>query len=96
MRKRRPQDGTWNTLITFAGRRETMESVFGTENIGPGQVSRLIWQFIKQHKLSQTTIASARLAGVDHTPRPSATPVDPIDDVKTFKRRRRYESGIVL
>jgi hypothetical protein len=96
MRKRRPQDGTWNTQLTFAGRRETMDSVFGTVNIGPGQVSRLICEFIKRHKLSQNTIAPARLAGVDRTPRPSAYPVDSIDDVKTFKRRKRYESGIVL
>jgi hypothetical protein len=96
MSKRRPQDGTWNTSITFAGRRETMESIFGTDAISPGILSRRLWEFIKQHKLAEKTIAPARLAGVDRTARPSASPVDPIDDVKTFKRRRRYESGIIL
>ena len=96
MRKRSPQTGTWNTLITFAGRRETMESVFGTDDISPGILSRRIWAFIKQHQLAEKTIAPARLAGVDRTPRRVARPLDPIDDVRTYKRRRRYESGIVL
>lgn len=95
MSKRRPQDGTWNTSITFAGRRETMESVFGTDDIGPGQVSQRIWQFIKQHRLSEKTIAPARLAGVDRTPQRVACPLDPIDDVKTFRRRQRYESRVL-
>jgi hypothetical protein len=96
MRRRRPQTGTWNIEIRFAGRRETMEAVFGTDDISPGILSRRLWEFIKQHNLAQKTVAPARLAGVDRTPRPSAAPADPIDDVKTYKRRRRYESGIVL
>jgi hypothetical protein len=85
---RRPQDGTWNTLITFTGRRETMEQVFGSDDISPGILSRRIWTFIKRHKLAEKTIAPARLAGVDRTRRPSAVPVDDIDDVRTYKRRR--------
>ena len=85
----RPQDGTWNTLVEFRGCTDSMESIFGTDDISPGQVSRLIWQFIKQHKLSQKTIAPARLAGVDRTPRRVARPLDPIDDVRTYKRRQR-------
>lgn len=86
MRKRSPQTGTWNTLITFAGRRETMESVFGTDDISPGILSRRLWVFIKQHKLAQKTIAPVRLAG-RHTPRPPTIPVDDIDDVRTYRRR---------
>jgi hypothetical protein len=83
----RPQDGTWNTSITFRGRRETLESVMGVDDIDPGEMIHRLWVVVKRHKLAEKTIAPVRLAGKTF-PRPPTIPVDEIDDVQTYKRRR--------
>lgn len=38
--------------ISFAGRQETLEQVFGRGNIVPSQMTKKIWQFIKAKRLA--------------------------------------------
>lgn len=75
--------------IDFSGCRETLEMVFGNDNISPGILSRRLWTYINAKGLKRQTRLKARLAGVDRTPRLSVTPSDPIDDVTTYQRRKR-------
>lgn len=39
-------------LISFSGRRETLEEVFGKKPITPGEMNKKIWALIKYHTLS--------------------------------------------
>jgi len=38
--------------INFAGRKETVEQVFGKKPIPPSQMTKKIWAFVKANKLS--------------------------------------------
>ncbi len=38
--------------INFAGRTETVEQVFGKNNLAPSQMTKKIWEFIKTKKLA--------------------------------------------
>ncbi|MFH0837186.1 MAG: hypothetical protein V1870_03595 [Candidatus Aenigmatarchaeota archaeon] len=38
--------------ICFAGRKETVEDVFGKGKIAPSEMTKKIWTFVKAHKLS--------------------------------------------
>jgi len=38
--------------ISFKGRKETVEEVFGSHPIAPSQMTKKIWDFVKKHKLS--------------------------------------------
>lgn len=38
--------------ISFAGRKETVEDVFGSKPIAPSEMTKKIWAFVKAHKLS--------------------------------------------
>jgi len=38
--------------ICFAGRKETVEQVFGKKKIAPSQMTKLLWKFVKAKKLS--------------------------------------------
>lgn len=38
--------------ISFAGRKETVEQVFGKKPIAPSQMTKKIWAFVKAKKLS--------------------------------------------
>lgn len=38
--------------INFAGRKETVEQVFGKKPIPPSQMTKKIWAFVKAKKLS--------------------------------------------
>jgi hypothetical protein len=38
--------------ISFAGRKETVEEVFGSKPIAPSEMTKKIWAFVKGHKLS--------------------------------------------
>ena len=38
--------------ITFAGRRETVEDVFGKKPVAPSEMTKKIWAFIKSKKLA--------------------------------------------
>ena len=38
--------------VSFAGRKETMEQVFGKKPIPPSQMTKKIWAFVKSKKLS--------------------------------------------
>jgi len=38
--------------INFAGRKETVEQVFGNKPIPPSEMTKLIWKFIKSKSLS--------------------------------------------
>jgi hypothetical protein len=38
--------------INFKGRTETLESVFGNKPIGPSEMTKKIWHFVKTHKIA--------------------------------------------
>ena len=38
--------------INFAGRKETVEQVFGNKPIAPSEMNKRIWKFVKAKKLS--------------------------------------------
>ncbi|MDA8008327.1 MAG: hypothetical protein MPK62_01800 [Alphaproteobacteria bacterium] len=38
--------------VSFSGRKETLEQVFGRKPIPPSQITKKIWAFIKAKKLS--------------------------------------------
>ena len=38
--------------ISFAGRTETLEEVFGKAPIGPSEMTKKIWAFVKGKKLA--------------------------------------------
>ncbi len=38
--------------INFAGRKETVEDVFGKKAIAPSEMTKLLWKFVKDKKLS--------------------------------------------
>jgi hypothetical protein len=38
--------------ISFAGRSETLEDVFGKSPIGPSEMTKKIWAFVKAKKLA--------------------------------------------
>ncbi len=38
--------------INFAGRKETVEQVFGNKPITPSEMTKRIWKFVKAKKLS--------------------------------------------
>ncbi|MBI2085107.1 MAG: hypothetical protein HYT71_01175 [Candidatus Aenigmarchaeota archaeon] len=37
--------------INFAGRKETLEQVFGSKPIGPSEMTKRIWKFVKGKRL---------------------------------------------
>ena len=47
---RKPAFGGY--AISFAGRRETMEQVFGKKPIPPSEMTKRIWAFVKAKDLS--------------------------------------------
>lgn len=38
--------------ISFAGRHETLEEVFGKGNLAPSEMTKKLWAFIKSKKLA--------------------------------------------
>ncbi|MEM7819741.1 MAG: hypothetical protein QXD48_02845 [Candidatus Aenigmatarchaeota archaeon] len=38
--------------ISFAGRKETLEDVFGKEKITPSEMTKKLWGFVKSKKLA--------------------------------------------
>ena len=38
--------------ISFSGRKETVEQVFGTKPIAPSEMTKKIWAFVKENGLS--------------------------------------------
>lgn len=38
--------------ISFKGRKETVEEVFGSGKIAPSEMTKRIWAYVKKHKLS--------------------------------------------
>jgi len=34
-------------MIAFKGRKETVEDVFGKEDIGPSEMTKLLWAYVK-------------------------------------------------
>lgn len=38
--------------INFAGRKETVEQVFGNKPIAPSEMTKRIWKFVKSEKLA--------------------------------------------
>jgi hypothetical protein len=77
-----------NVACDFSGCTETLEDVFGTEPIHPGELSRLLWQYVKMKNLQRRTVALMSLGGRQPVPTPPPQPVDDIDDINTYRRRR--------
>lgn len=38
--------------ISFKGRKETAEQIFGTKPVAPSQMTKLIWKFVKENNLA--------------------------------------------
>jgi len=38
--------------INFRGRKETMEEVFGRNDLAPSEMTKKIWAYVKKHKLA--------------------------------------------
>jgi len=49
-KKKKPFGGY---AISFAGRKETLEQVFGRPNVIPSQMTKKLWQFIKAKRLAR-------------------------------------------
>jgi hypothetical protein len=83
-----PKNKDWGgVIVDFSGCDETLERVFGTDDISPGILSRRLWTYIRTKGIKRQTRARKALGGVAPLPPPPPTPVDPIDDVRTFKWR---------
>jgi hypothetical protein len=79
----------WNHIaVDFSRCTETMEEVFGDDWISPGILSRRLWAFVKLKGIKRRIVATKALGGIDRTPQQPLTPVDNIDDVRTFMQRR--------
>lgn len=39
--------------ISFAGRTETVEEVFGKGDLAPSEMTKKLWAYVKGHKLSK-------------------------------------------
>ena len=39
--------------ISFAGRKETLEKVFGKKAIAPSSMTKILWKFVKGKKLGK-------------------------------------------
>ena len=76
-------------LVDFSGCTDSMESIFGTDDISPGILSRRLWTYIDAKGIKRPTRARKALGGIAPPPRPPVTPTDSLDDVQTYKRRRR-------
>lgn len=38
--------------ISFRGRKETVEQVFGTGNLAPSEMTKKLWNFVKSKRLA--------------------------------------------
>jgi hypothetical protein len=38
--------------ISFRGRKETVEDVFGSGSLAPSEMTKKLWAYVKKHKLS--------------------------------------------
>lgn len=38
--------------ISFKGRKETVENVFGSGKLAPSEMTKKLWVYIKKHKLA--------------------------------------------
>ncbi len=38
--------------ISFKGRKDTVESVFGSGKLAPSEMTKKLWTYIKRHKLA--------------------------------------------
>jgi hypothetical protein len=47
-----PKKAFGGYAVSFAGRRETLEQVFGTTPLPPSEMTKKLWAFVKANKLS--------------------------------------------
>lgn len=38
--------------VSFAGRQETLEQIFGADDITPAEMTKRLWDYVKKHKLA--------------------------------------------
>lgn len=85
--KRPHSNRDWmGTLVTFAGCTDTLESVFGDDDISPGILSRRLWAYVKTRNLAVKTRANQTLGGEQPPVREQTRPMDDIDDVRSYRR----------
>jgi len=39
--------------VSFAGREEPMHKVFGSKPIAPSEMTKILWKYVKAHKLGK-------------------------------------------
>jgi len=42
-----------NYRISFAGRKETLEEVFGSQDLTPSKMTKKLWDFVKKNNLAR-------------------------------------------
>lgn len=48
----KPKKAFGGYAVTFAGRKETFEQVFGSTPLPPSEMTKKLWAFVKSNKLS--------------------------------------------
>ena len=51
-KRKGPKKAFGGYAINFKGRTETLEQVFGNKPIGPSEMTKRIWKFVKSRKLA--------------------------------------------
>ena len=51
-KRKGPKKAFGGYSINFKGRTETMEEVFGKKPIGPSEMTKKIWQFVKRKRIA--------------------------------------------
>jgi hypothetical protein len=88
-----PKNKDWGGVqMDFSGCTDSMESIFGTDDISPGILSRRLWAYINTHGIKRQTRARKALGGIAPLSPPPPTPVDDIDDVHTYRRVKHATS----
>jgi len=39
--------------VSFAGRDDTLEKLFGSKPIAPSEMTKVLWKYVKSHKLGK-------------------------------------------
>ena len=88
-----PRNKDWGgVIVDFAGCTDSLERIFGTDDISPGILSRRLWAYINTKGIKRQTRARKALGGIAPLSPPPPKPVDHIDDVHTYRRVKHATS----